>query len=77
MVKLLLGTLGYVLSKFPVWFKMHIFIWDVACVFRQLPPFPTKLVSSSSHCLVMRTPLHVRLVELLGRTPLSLRTMMF
>ena len=37
----------------------------MVCVFRRLLPFPIKLVSNSSHCLVMREPLHVRLVEII------------
>ena len=37
----------------------------MACVFRRLPLCLKKLVSSSSHCLVMRETLHVRLVEII------------
>ena len=43
----------------------------MACVFRRLPPCPIKLVSSSSHCLVMRETLHVRLVEIILKDSLN------
>ena len=43
----------------------------LVCVFRRLLPFPIKLVSNSSHCLVMREPLHVRLVEIILKDSLK------
>ena len=41
----------------------------MTCVFRRLPPYPIQLVSSSS--LVMRQPLHVRLVEIILKDSLK------
>ena len=45
---------------------MHILVWHSGMCF---PPASylsqKKLVSSSSHCLVMRETLHVRLVEII------------
>ena len=43
----------------------------MACVFRRLPLCLKKLVSSSSHCLVMRETLHVRLVEIILKDSLN------